>query len=145
MIWFFLLPVYYYQTLPVYIPYATPGKFCTVSDADFDGYRYPEHIAHCHRNISKEQKRTAANIYGIAYSDWNKYEFDHLIPLSIGGANDVLNLWPEPIADAKLKDDLEFVLFNKISTGEVTQANAAKQMIDWAIRSNQNLRYKGKK
>ncbi|WP_138418744.1 hypothetical protein [Sinomonas gamaensis] len=36
--------------------------------------------------------------YGIPASDASKYELDHLEPLTIGGASDVRNLWPDPLS-----------------------------------------------
>src|SRR5207245_2486484 len=40
-------------------------------------------------------------------------EFDHLIPLELGGANGVANIWPEPLAEARIKDRLENELHAK--------------------------------
>ena len=34
-------------------------------------------------------------------------EYDHLISLELGGSNDATNLWPEPIAEAHIKDRLD--------------------------------------
>ncbi len=38
------------------------------------------------------KKQVAAN-YGIPWAGIGKYEVDHLIPRSLGGADDVRNLW----------------------------------------------------
>lgn len=35
------------------------------------------------------------------------YVIDHLIPLELGGANAVTNLWPEPRSEARRKDRVE--------------------------------------
>ncbi len=110
----------------------TPGKICTPTDADFYGYRYKEHIAFCTRDITVEEKQKVANQYGgIPQSQWSNYEFDHLIPLSIGGSNDSTNLWPQPIAEAKIKDKLEEQLYLQMSAGTITQAAAVKKINDW--------------
>ena len=57
--------------------------------------------------------------YGERYSN---YEFDHLIPLSLGGAlRDPRNLWFEPIAGAwgaSAKDDLEMSCGSRCAAAE---------------------------
>ncbi len=47
--------------------------------------------------------------YGIpdTPTDRYSYECDHLVPLALGGSNVVENLWPQPNAEAALKDRLE--------------------------------------
>lgn len=35
---------------------------------------------------------------------------EHLVPLEIGGANDVRNLWPQSLGDSKRKDEVEDAL-----------------------------------
>jgi len=41
-------------------------------------------------------------------------ELDHLIPLELGGANGIQNIWPEPLAEARIKDRLENALHAKV-------------------------------
>jgi hypothetical protein len=49
--------------------------------------------------------------YGIPHEKWRGYTLDHLIPLELGGApEDLRNVWPEPKADAKRKDEVEGAL-----------------------------------
>ena len=48
--------------------------------------------------------------YGIADGERNKYEIDHLVPVELGGANNIKNLWPEPFDGewgSAIKDRLE--------------------------------------
>ena len=42
--------------------------------------------------------------YRIPMADRKRTEYDHLIPLSLGGSNDVSNLWPQ-ISDLSLVDE----------------------------------------
>ena len=71
-------------------PSFTPGVLCASSSPDFQGYDYPEKIARCSRNIILQEKLDVAKEYGnIPQSNWGNYEFDHLIPLCAGGANDI--------------------------------------------------------
>ena len=111
----------------------TPGKLCTPSDPDFKEYRYPEHIAYCNRHVTKEMKQQVAAHYGVPESEWQNYEFDHLIPLCAGGNSHIENLWPEPRGDTESdgKDKLELQLYKEMSAGTITQAEAVRQTYAW--------------
>ncbi len=112
-------------------PAKTPGVLCTPNDPDFSGYRYAGHVAYCTRNVSYDEKVKVAQMYGIADSDWPKYEFDHLIPLNSGGSNDLHNLWPQPLAEAHLKDAIEQQTFNGLNSGTLNQDQAVQMIWDW--------------
>ena len=112
-------------------PGFTPGMLCSPSDPNFSTYRYPEHIAYCNRNVPHEEKLAIAQEYGISTSDFASYEFDHYIPLAIGGNDNIKNIWPQPLSEAHQKDALEQDLFNKLSAGAMTQAEAVAQIRAW--------------
>ena len=112
-------------------PGFTPGMLCTPNDPNFSTFRYPEHIAYCNRNVPHEEKLAIAQEYGISTNDFASYEFDHYIPLAIGGSDDIKNIWPQPLSGAHQKDTLEQELFNKLSTGAITQAAAIAQIRAW--------------
>ena len=63
--------------------------------------------------FSSGQSRVEAEKWAslAAYGDAGSlrdYEYDHLVPLELGGApNDPRNLWPEPGASPNPKDELE--------------------------------------
>ena len=76
----------------------TPGRLCAENDPDFKEFRYPEHIPYCRRNVTERMKQEVAAHYGIPRGEWPNYEFDHLIPLGIGGDSHIDNLWPQPRA-----------------------------------------------
>jgi hypothetical protein len=59
------------------------------------------------RNVSTQTKHAVYVEYGISRSAQRNYVIDHLVPLEVGGANDIRNLWPEPKSEAKTKDRLE--------------------------------------
>jgi len=112
----------------------TPGKLCTPDDTNFKEYRYPEHIPYCNRHVTREMKLQVATDYGgIPQSEWPKYEFDHLIPLGIGGNSSTDNLWPQPRGDEESdgKDKLENTLYKQLSAGAITQAEAVNQTYAW--------------
>ncbi len=112
----------------------TPGHLCTPSDPNFDGYRYPEHIAHCRRNVTERMKEIVAAHYGVPKSDWGNYEFDHLIPLAVGGDSSIDNLWPQPHGNpdgSQGKDRLEDQLYHEMAAGSITQAAAVQQIYGW--------------
>lgn len=112
-------------------PRVTPGDLCSASDGNFDGYRYPEQIAHCRRNVSYAEKLGIAASYGVDESTFGDYEFDHLIPLSIGGSDAPENIWPQPLADAGDKDRLEYELYVEVRDGRTSQADAVAQILAW--------------
>ena len=112
----------------------TPGHLCSPTDPNFKEYRYPEHIAYCQRHVTQDMKRQVAAHYGIAQADWSNYEFDHLLPLGIGGDSSVDNLWPQPRGNpdgADGKDKLELDLYNQMKAGTITQAEAVRQTYAW--------------
>jgi hypothetical protein len=59
-------------------------------------------------------------------------EYDHLVPLELGGSNATANLWIEPGSIPNAKDKVENRLRDEVCAGEVTLA-AAQQAIatDW--------------
>jgi hypothetical protein len=59
-------------------------------------------------------------------------EYDHLVPLELGGANATSNLWIQPGAIPNPKDKVENRLHDKVCAGQLTLA-AAQQAIaaDW--------------
>ena len=108
-----------------------PGKICTPDDADFDGFRYPAHLAHCRRNVSAALKKQVAEAYGVPARDYHLYEFDHYLPLNAGGANAFDNLWPQLLEEAKQKDVVEEEVYVKLKNGEIDQQEAIAIIKRW--------------
>jgi hypothetical protein len=74
--------------------------------------------------------------YAIGAADRRRYTIDHLVPLELGGANTLENLWPEDRDEAKRKDRVEALLRKRVCSGGMGLSAAQK-----AIRSNwQNVR-----
>ncbi|MBC7457880.1 MAG: hypothetical protein H7235_06350 [Bdellovibrionaceae bacterium] len=113
-------------------PKLTKGVLCTPVDSDFTGFDYPSKVARCKRNIMDSEKVAVAKAYGnIPRTDWPKYEFDHYLPLCAGGSNNIQNLWPQPISEAKQKDVIEVQVCSGLKAGTMTQDVALQKINDW--------------
>jgi hypothetical protein len=117
----------------------TPGKLCTAEDPYFDSFVYPAHVAHCIRHVTDGLKKQVADAYGVPESAWSSFEFDHLIPLCAGGTNSPLNLWPEPLAHAHVKDRIENKMCLGLRDGKIDQQQALKILWDWLSQNPETL------
>lgn len=82
-------------------------------------------------------KRIAMRAYHEPATDIRTTELDHLVPLELGGSNDVKNLWPEPSDEpgkgyANTKDRVEGALKTAVCAGKVP-LSVARDLIasDW--------------
>ena len=117
----------------------TPGHLCSPNDPNFKEYRYNEHIPYCNRNVTSQMKTTVAGWYNVPQTDWSGYEFDHLIPLAIGGDSSNDNVWPQPHGDpdgSNGKDRLEDLLYHEMVAGTITQSEAVQQIYGWFTASS---------
>lgn len=109
-------------------PVMTPGSLCTSSST----YRYSEKIKYCDRDVSSGLKKRIIEDYdddlGYTIEEMPRADFkiDHFIPLSIGGSNEATNLWPQHKSIYEHSDPLETEVFNLISEGKITQAEAIR-------------------
>jgi hypothetical protein len=111
-------------------PHCTPGAISpAVTQANIrsticsygytDTVRPPE-------SITEPEKEASLAAYGDS-GPLDDYEYDHLVPLELGGApNDPRNLWPEPKAAPNAKDGIEDQLRQKVCDGEITLAQAQR-------------------
>jgi hypothetical protein len=74
----------------------------------------------------------------FGYTDRNPadYEEDHLVPLELAGApRDERNLWPQPWADAQVKDREENDLHIAVCQHRLSLADAqAKILAGWGLK-----------
>jgi Excalibur calcium-binding domain len=89
-------------------------------------------------SITEPEKVASMAAYGDSGAT-DDYEYDHLIPLELGGAvNDPRNLWPEPGASPNPKDSVENALHELVCAGDMPLARAqqivAAGWIAWARR-----------
>jgi hypothetical protein len=83
-------------------------------------------------SITEPEKEASLRSYGDA-GPLHIYEYDHLVPLELGGAtNDPRNLWPEPGASPNAKDELENRLRELVCSGQMTLSVAQRAIArDW--------------
>jgi len=114
-------------------PALTPGVAMRVPLATLCAKGYANSVRH----VSGKTKAAVYAEYGIPKARRRDYEVDHLIPLELGGTNDIKNLWAQPYSgewNAHVKDALEDRLHEticragpSISLAEAQQALRA----DW--------------
>ena len=97
-------------------PTLTPGAILRgVSVAQICSRGYSRRARH---RYDRQWRRLAATVrreYGIRGPG---YRIDHLVPIEVGGAPfDIRNLWPEPIAESRVKDDAENAAHARVCAG----------------------------
>ena len=112
-------------------PKLTPGAILTTDAAEACRSGYSKSVRH----TSGQLKHRVYEEYGIEKKSGH-YEVDHLIPLSIGGADKIENLWPESRDtkpwNADLKDRLENYLHVEVCAGHMDIKEAQRQItLDW--------------
>jgi hypothetical protein len=82
------------------------------------------------RSVSTSLKKKVYQEYGITYPQpFGSYEADHFIPLTLGGSNDIANLFPEaadPKPGFREKDIVENYLHQKVCSGDITLSAAQR-------------------
>lgn len=119
-------------------PRCTPGAIsAAVTQADIgsticrSGYtarvRPPE-------SVTEPEKRASLAAYG-GHRPLHSYEYDHLVPLELGGApNDPRNLWPELGASPNTKDAVEDQLRREVCNGRMTLGQAQRAIArNWVL------------
>lgn len=86
-------------------------------------------------------KPVVAQAYGVRPSDWKRYEFDHFVPITLGGHPDSeKNLWPQPHRNvagvgawgSEAKDRLEDRLHLEVCSGKISLKAAQEEIAsDW--------------
>jgi hypothetical protein len=83
-------------------------------------------------SVTEPEKLRSMAAYGD-HRPPHYYEYDHLIPLELGGApNNLRNLWPEPGGVPNPKDRLEYRLRTLVCDGSMRLARAQHMIAtDW--------------
>jgi hypothetical protein len=80
-------------------------------------------------SITEQEKAASIAAYGGTGS-LSDYEYDHFVPLELGGAtNDPRNLWPEPGASPNPKDAVENELRSRVCDGRISLAAAQREIV----------------
>ncbi|RRA49538.1 hypothetical protein [Acidipila sp. EB88] len=131
--------------------YPEPDRRCTpggvVPGVTADTLRAPSWSTRCLRNCqsSEQQKHAAYAWYGLSVPPQNSgqtqvCELDHLVPLELGGADDMGNIWPQCGPDDatlraryfKQKDIVENYLAARVRAGQMPLTEAQQGIAtDW--------------
>jgi hypothetical protein len=113
-------------------PMLTPGGVLTTNANEICVSGYAKRT----RDVTSRTKDDVYYEYHIATHGAGEYEIDHLIPLGIGGSNDITNLWPQPTEPrpGRLeKDTLEDVLHRRICDHSLDVRTVQHEIAtDWA-------------
>ena len=113
-------------------PHLTPGV--TLSGVTREQVCRPGY-ARSARHVPPAEKADVFRRYRISRPPPGAYEVDHLIPLELGGSNDVANLWPEPYKGsfgAHEKDRLEDRMRAGVCAGRLDLTIAQRNIAsDW--------------
>jgi len=89
------------------------------------------------RHVTLADKRAAFSRAGISWSNHSQYVVDHIVPLELGGANDLINLQVQTIDEGKLKDRVENALAKCVCDGAMTLTEAQLTVRHWrSVDSN---------
>jgi hypothetical protein len=122
--------------------YSLPDPRCTPGAVDPGVTQSNIAVTICHdgyaasvrppESVTTPEKRASMAAYGDTGPPGD-YEYDHLVPLELGGAaNDPRNLWPEPGASPNPKDALEDRLRALVCSGRLGLAGAQREIAtDW--------------
>lgn len=112
-------------------PALTYPDFCRQDSKDFKMIRY-ENVSICNRNVSTQTKRKVYDSYSIPETERSEYTIDHLIPLSMGGSNEIANLWPQHKSIST--SDIEFKIFQSLEKAEIMYNDAIDQVLEIKIK-----------
>jgi hypothetical protein len=109
----------------------TPGEVC--NEASAVEHRYEEQIPYCKRNVSTAMKNKIFDEYDKRYHFHDQglvrgqdFKMDHYIPLCMGGANSIQNLWPQHLSISVQTDRIEEGLCELMGEGEMKQVEAIR-------------------
>lgn len=140
------MPVYFVQALALGLCVATvaaaqdlpndritPGAVASIDQAEVCGYVGGLSYSKRHRQTTAAMKRTVRWMYG----NRGRFvgEIDHRIPLAIGGADTLENLWPEPAPGYRCKDRLEAFAWRAVCRSRSMPLSEAQAIFltDWRI------------
>jgi hypothetical protein len=112
----------------------TPGAVGSADVRSVCVHGYSRTVRPAYTPAWRRFRTSVFHAYGIPHDQWPRYTIDHLIPLGLGGApEDLRNVWPEPKAEAKRKDEVEDALIIAVCYRHTMQIGQAQAAIarDW--------------
>lgn len=114
-------------------PKLTPGAVASTDLAAIcaPGYARSHRLYEIAREAYWSLTDHVLRTYGV--HDRHAVELDHRVPLALGGANSWLNVWPQPLAEARIKDRLEIAVWRAVCRDHTLSLDAAQAMFmgDW--------------
>ncbi len=86
-------------------------------------------FARRHRRVPYRLRDAVYNRYGLRRGFRRGYVIDHLIPLELGGRNDLANLWPQSRPRSYRKDRDENRLHDAVCAGNESLADARAEIV----------------
>ena len=112
-------------------PKLTPGATLKLTKDDLCGPSRKETDG----SLSISLKRKVFELYKIRTEATTPHNIDHLIPVSLGGSNEIENLWPQPLSgewNYNQKNQLERRLHKLVCTGQLDLETAQREIsTDW--------------
>ena len=112
----------------------TPGAISSSDPAVVCAYGYAKTQRPPYDYRWRRFRASVFAAYGIPHERWPEYTIDHLVPLEVGGAGiDLRNVWPEPRAEAKRKDEVEDALHQAVCYDHTMTLRDAQAAVarDW--------------
>ena len=109
---------------------STPGAIVSSDPALVCVRGYSRTVRPAYNYAWRKFRVSVFRAYGIPHEQWHDYTIDHDVPLSLGGApEDLRNIWPEPKAEAKRKDEVEDGLLEAVCYRHTISLAAAQSAI----------------
>ena len=112
-------------------PNLTPGASLKLTKEDLCGPNRKE----VEGNLPISLKTKVFELYKIRTEATVPHNIDHLIPVSLGGSNEIANLWPQPLSgewNYNKKNELERKLHRMVCQGELALDAAQREIsTDW--------------
>jgi hypothetical protein len=111
-------------------PQLTPGVVRTSNAAEICAASFRTGP---YRHTTSAIKKQVCKEYGLTDCPHEgKMEIDHLIPLELGGLDDIKNLWPQLAPEYHWKDKLENYLHKQVCSGKMNLSDAQHDIsADW--------------
>jgi hypothetical protein len=110
------------------LAYVEPMVFPTAASAQ-PCHEGPRLYVTDHAAYERQARRVFAT-WGVPFADHRQYELDHRVPRCLGGSDTDDNLWPQPIAEARIKDTLEAEACRRVCQAHTMMIGDAMRLFD---------------